>query len=333
MTVDGEQPLAGLRKISLQDLGRRLYCSRFAILGCGVAGFIFALVYLFTTPTSFTVRMSVAPPLENMSQRESIEGGALANIGLGSLVSTVSPEPFRRYENLLRSQVLAEELQRDHHILQVLFPDRWDAQTQSWKPRAGLSAMIKRLLGIPMDPPGVRDVVDFLSSNLSVTSPALASPIRQLDLRYRDPQDAAKILLWIHRGADNVVRTGTVGRTKGMIVYLKQQLPVVDNADERLALSRLLINREQDLMLAAVGLDYAAVVLDPPNADNAVKFPQPRLAITLGLFLGIGLGCIAALIGAFSFLARMWRRFLDRNLRGTSYWNEDGAGHLSPPDR
>jgi uncharacterized protein involved in exopolysaccharide biosynthesis len=315
MIEDRQLSPVSLRKISLQDLIGRLRRGRLAVLACTIAGFLAGLVFLLITPVSYTVQMAVAPPLENMSQRESVEGGALAAVGLASLVATVSPEPFRRYENMLQSQAVATKLQKDHHILQLLLPDRWDAKNQKWLPKTGLKAVLAQYLGRSTEP-GIQDVLGFLSGNVSVTSPAINSPIRQLSLRFRNAEDAGKILMWLHEATDSVVRTGTRERTQGMIKYLKAQLPVVDNADERQALSRLLVNREQDLMLLTVGLDFSAVVLDPPNAENAIRNPRAGTSLLLSIVFGLGLGLIVALAGIFDFLAQRFERIKERLMGG-----------------
>lgn len=304
---------ASSEKISIKDLMRRLYDGRMIILLGGLLGLLFGLLFLLRTPMIYSVEMSVAPPLENMSQNSSLEGSALASIGLSSLSSTVSPEPFKRYTYLLTSQIAAEKLQKDHHIMQIIFKDSWDAQTQSWKPRSGIGVWIRKalaaILGRPASPttPGIQDLVGFLSGNVSVTSPELGSPIRGVSLRYGNAADAAKFLLWLHQAVDGIVRADTLGRTKNMIEYLKYRLPVVDNSNEREALSHLLVTREQNLMLLAAGGDYSAVVLDPPNPVNAVPYPSIGRTMILSIAMGLGLGIVISLTNLASLLTGWWR--------------------------
>lgn len=291
----------------------------FSILG--LAG---GLLYLVFTVPVYTATMTVAPPIDTMSRAADVSGAVLSSVGLGGLAGTNSPETFRRYEDLLVSQIVARRLDERHGILRIVYADRWDARTDRWITPTGLRAWVRGLLygllgrDMPSPAPNIDSTLDFLTDRLDIGTPAISSPIRTISLTYKDPQMAAHILSWVHEEADAVVLESMLGRTNSMINYLIKQLPTVTNPDERLALSRLLMDQEQQKMMLTVGRAYSSVVMDPPMAPTIPSHPRLGMTLVLGLFLGLGLGVLLSVAGAGTWLIQALRQRLGRGGLGRS---------------
>jgi hypothetical protein len=290
--------------ISLRDLLGRLYRGKYIIFASCVVALGLAVAWLKVTHPSYTSRMVVAAPLVTQSP-EFGGGGALASLGLGGLLNA-STEPFRRYQDLLTSRSVAERLESDHHVLKLVFADRWDEAHQTWKAPTGfvadLRSAVKGFFGRPdVVEPGISDLVGVLegdvlvstpSSNSPLTSP---SPLRFVSFTAGDPQLAANMLRWVHEETDQVLRENEIKRTRGMITYLTGRLRDVSIADERTALTQLLLDEEKQDMLLETGVDYAAEVLDPASVPGGPSFPRIGLTLVLAVIGGFGIGSLISL--------------------------------------
>lgn len=290
------------------QLCKRLYRGWAFIVVCTLVSLCLAIAYLELSPPLYTAEMAIAPPMQNYADRTSgmLSGlGALAGLALGSESGTIGT-PFLRYEKMLTSREVATRLVRDHHVLHLLFSQRWDKVHQTWKPphtfAERLNAALNHMFGRPTDStPDIADLQRFLTKRLDIEVPtadtALAPTpaIRYVRFRYRDPRVASQILLWLHEETDTVIRQDELNRTRIMISYLDTKLRMTTEVDERASLAQLLLDQERAEMLLTTGLDYSAEIIDPPGVPREPSYPQIRLTLLLGIFTGFILGSLIAI--------------------------------------
>jgi len=287
--------------VTVRDLIVRVYRRLLLVVICILLSCASAVFYLANSKPLYTATMTVAPPAQTGSATSSQLGQAFSAFGLSSILGNSTPQSFDLYQNLLPSLTVLQRVEDRHHIIRQVFADRWDVVRQTWRPAMGLRAEVRdfiyRIIGrdIPSPEPKIQDLVDYVRRHLSVDSVSLNSPVRVVSFTFTDPKVAADILRWLHEETDAVVRGNTRERTDGMIAYLRNQLPRVSNNDERNALTQLLTEQEQVLMLLTVGVDYSAVVVDPA-VPPIVPSVSVEMVLIISFLVGLMLGVIIAIV-------------------------------------
>jgi hypothetical protein len=280
-------------KISLltpRILVSRLLGEKLLITGGGIFGLLLGLLFLMSSPPTYTATMLVAPPSVSQVQTQGL--GSLGDM----LGGTGAPESFKLYLQMIVSQGAADRMEHDHHVMQKVFGAQWDAQNNRWRPRTGLKAWISDALHVIIgrppapDAPSREDLQGFLQGSLRVDTPVVGASVRTISFSSADPNLAPQFLLWAHDAADHLVRESTRQRAVDMISYLRDRLPSVSNTDEHYALTNLLVEQERTLMLLSNGIDYSAMIVDPPVVPEK---PFPSVGKTLVLFMFAGLGVTA----------------------------------------
>jgi hypothetical protein len=293
--------------VSLHQLFTRLCRGWPVVLVSTLVTLGLAIGYLRITTPLYKAEMTIAPPMQNFSDRSG--GSALSGLGAlaGLVPGTGSMNPsFLRYEKMMTSREIASRLANDHPVLQVIFSDRWDAVNHSWKPPHSIAERLKiaanRVFGRTIDTtPDAADLRQFIEKHLSLEVPsadmALSAPppIRYVTFTFRDPRVAADILVWLHEETDGLIRETELNRARHMIDYLTDKLRKSTEVDERASLAQLLLDQERTQMLLTTGLDFSAEVLDMPGIPQEPSYPQIPLTLILGALTGLLLGSLIAI--------------------------------------
>jgi len=235
----------------------------------------------------YVVEMAITPVSDS---EEGLSGTMNRLSGLASLVGVSLPTgstgtPFDELLDLLTSQRLADVVAEDPQMMIRLFPRRWDAEAQRWRPPtgmvAGLSRGLRDAFGLPQaGEPAGDDVRLFLRANLEIT-PSDNGAVRYLELSGEDPATARELLLRLYGAADLSIRQAALQRTSQQIAFLDSRLRTLAVAEHRAALTELLSEQEKRLMLLQIDQPYAARVVDPPLVPRLPIWPRPLM--TLGV--------------------------------------------------
>lgn len=325
---------------TVKDITSRLFREKWFVGGFAIGALCLGFLFLWASAPVYTATMTIAPP---SASEMPTPGQALSSLG-GLLGGTgQSPDSFQLYLDLITSPAVTQRVEEEHHAMRAIFSQRWDAATHQWRARTGLEAFlsdrIRWLIGRPPNPtaPTIPDLTDFIAAGVIIDKPTLGAPERVISFTSGNPQLAAQMLLWLHKADNEIVRQTTLTRTLGTISYLRTQLPEVTNSDEHYALSNLLVEQERNLMLLSSGVDYSAMIIDPPITPMR---PSPSIGKTLGLFFltGFCIGCVLALFlpmpagGRFRFcasyvgalLSTYWKIFFGRPSWGAAEGNRRG---------
>ncbi len=259
-----------------------------------------------------------SPTSSFMSGADNIGRGSTGSVArrlLGGPGAASTNDPFQEYLQLLQSVRLTEVLIEKDHILQQLFPTRWDAQKKAWRPPGTVHeiiGVIKRAFHRPVkDAPDVDTLTDFLRSNLQVEtggsiagaklSPLLgAATYPTVTFDYVDPQKAKDILNTILLEADNIIRQDQRKDVSARLTFLKAELPKVMSSDQRDALISVMSGQQQLQMMIEADKRFASTLIDPPYASETPTSPiNPKSAI-----LGAMMFSIAIWIGLVFFATR-----------------------------
>ncbi|MBP2298353.1 hypothetical protein [Azospirillum picis] len=262
----------------------------------GLIGLFLAVAVLWSVPPVYKAVMIVGPTARTgsaamgarvpmLSGRESALTAAEPGAGDESL------SDFARYLELFGAGPVAEQLARDPVLMRRLFPERWDAAADRWRPPTGVSAMARRSLlalvgrGDWVEPDGER-VAHDLHRRLAVDI-LRSGPMRRITLSDADRSMALALLGRIASATDDHLRAEAARRSAAQIAHIKARLSAVTLAEHRQALNDLLLDQERVAMMIGVDLPFAADVIQQPSASVLPDWPDPALMLPLGLVAGV----------------------------------------------
>jgi len=279
-----------------------------ALIVCGAL--LTGYLYLQIRTTEYDVSMVVSPVTPpGQTQNNSLVGGAAAALlGLGG--NTPSAANSDRYQELLVSAALAARIDRNGPIYANLYSREWDAEAKEWHPPSGTLQDIKRALSEflgaqPWQAPDAARLSRDLRDTL-VFTPVGRSDLFRVTLRTSDPKFGAYLLSTLNQLADSMIREIERKRVTAYLGYLNSELPTVQNAENRTALSQLVIEEDRALMqLSANGVSYATQLVEPPSIPDRPVGLRPLPAMAVSGLLG--------LLAALAFLALLPEHWLREN--------------------
>ncbi len=267
---------------------------------------LLAVLYLISTAPTYVTQAILAP--QPAPGREtgggasgSSPGGALAGAVALGMRETQSNDDFQKFAVLLDTPRMAQGVEDRLHIMKDYFPG-WNPVDRKWeRPALSITNALPRLAHWLLRRPVWRrpDATDLSTAlnNMIVVTPDAGSGFLTISLNSHDPEKAQQLLQAIIDTTNELLRADARKRAQVQIEYLADQLKVVTNADEHLALANLLLSQEQALMLSSSGLPFAAQILSPPSTH----FDQPKPGISLTLAVAAVAGFV---IGVFVALGR-----------------------------
>jgi uncharacterized protein involved in exopolysaccharide biosynthesis len=266
--------------ISLADLWRAFWDGKWLViivcLFCASAAALYALraepIYrseAVLAPVRKSAMESASAPLTNLA--------SIAGIGFGG--ATDQAEIIA----MLESRGFTEAFIREKGLLPVLFADRWDAQAQKWK------------VG-PEDQPDVRDAVKYFDEAVRfVIEDEPRAGLVTLAIEWPDPKLAAE---WagelVHR-INERTRSRDIEESRRKLEYLNQEMEKANLVELRQAISRVIEQQINAMMLAQAQDEYAFKIIDPPVAPKQRVWPKRTLIVIIAAFLGGALGTLVVL--------------------------------------
>lgn len=248
-------------------------------------------LYAFTKP-QYTAEALVGPPGPSPtdSMLSSITDGGVGGIArkvLGGSGASGSNDPYQEYLQLLPSSRLSQVLIEKDHLLQIIYSDRWDADTKRWKtggPLHFVTDPIKRLLHRPIYyGPDTDTLTNYLSHSLTVVGssngagsmliPGTAT-YTKVSFEYDDPHQAEEILNTILLETDQIIREDQRRDVLARISFLRDELSRVTISDERSALISILSDQEQLLAMIQADHRYASNLIVTPYASPVPTSPK-----------------------------------------------------------
>lgn len=261
----------------------------FIVLATLIAGGAAAALGLILPP-SYESTTTVAPvESDGQSGMRGKVGGlaALAGIDLSS-----GNRGEERYA-ILSSQGFAREFIERENLLPVMFPQRWDAARNQWKPDAEVPSL-------------ERATKKFVRKIRSVSQDKKTLLI-QVQVRWSDPVLAAEWANKLVSMANEKIRKNAIDEAEQSIGFLKQELAKSDVIQLQQSIHNLIESQINNAMMANVQHEYAFRIVEaaiPREEPSGLRLWQ---LVLVGAALG-GLLCA----GAF-FLYFMLRQSPQRN--------------------
>jgi len=283
------------------DLGQLLAAlarQKWTIVAGAAAGLLLAIAYLHIVQPEYRVTLSV------MSTRSDPFGGNARMGGLASIVGArlgnEQADNFTLYREGVHSLLAAETLAQDRDLMRMVFAHEIDPSGGWAEPRGLLRDATRGLgsvLGVPMAPwaaPNPLRLRAFLQREVS-TAFDEDSGVLSLSIDRVNPAEGEVILRKLDQAVDAVVRARQLNRAEQYAAYIREQLEVAPVPEQRAALAAILLQQEQQIMMARVTLPFAAESFGSPVPSLGPAKPNGPLMLGVGLVAGAFLGLLVAL--------------------------------------
>ena len=244
---------------------------------------LLALLTAFVMPPIYRAEVLLVPVRdENVGTLGSIAGqfgdlAALAGVDLAS-------KKDRTAEHLaaLKSRALAVAFINQENVKSVLFPGKWDKETNKWKSEA----------------PSDWDAFETFDKEIRFVNVDRRTGLITLAIEWRDPALAAKWANTLVRHVNDRLRKEATEEAERSIGYLEKQLAGTSSVEVQQAIYRLIEVQTKNKMIASTREEYAFNVVDPAVMPEKKHKPKRTMIVLIGLFLGLIAAVSVAIINS-----------------------------------
>ena len=249
----------------------------FVALGFCISGATYSL--LATPLYRSEVILALNSPDDQMALPAGLGGLAgLAGFSLGA------PRDSAQAIATLRSRVFVEDFILDNDLLPVLFADDWDATDGNW--------LTKDL----SEQPTIWDGVNYFVEEIRTVSEDAETGLITLTIDWQDPAIAKSWADELVVRINERLRARDLGDSERRLTYLNSQLGKASLVELRQAISSLIEDQVETMMLAQAETEYAFRIIDPPRIPDEPFHPRLLLITVLAVFVGGMFGIVIVLL-------------------------------------
>ena len=237
----------------------------------------------------FRAEILIAPISENNASgrlsRLASQFGDLAALG-GIDISGSGGSAASTALAMLGSRQFNYYIIQEMHLLQKMYPDRWNEETKTWNTDGDITS------------PSLWQANGKFSKLVSIDTDKKTGLIT-LSVDWSDPGMAAQIANTMIDRINDRMRMTAAEESARNLEYLRKYASQVQITDIKNAWSDLILAETKKLMLANVSKDYAFKIIDPAIAPEQRIKPKRSLIVLLGLIFGIFSALVLTLTSEF----------------------------------
>ena len=246
-----------------------------------IAGMMIAWIMLARATPTYEASAILGPHKDFLGSGRG--AGALGGL-FGALQGNTANPDLTRFELVVRSDRLAQEVLRSPALTRALLVGRWDAERKAWKPRTGVMASILALTGFPLpDAPSADDIKAELLRVVAVETQQQS--YRVVRLRTADPRRSQTLLDAIIHLVDADLRHDDQLEIDRMIAYTAERLRVITINQQVQAVASMLLNLEQQRIYVMASTNYSFDLIQQSAAETRPSQPKPVVYLAAGLVL------------------------------------------------
>jgi len=286
------------REITIPGLVRTLWRGLWLIAAVIVLAVLTTVLVLKREAPVYTATMIVGPAQTDLSAASQLASQLEQFASLATLAQTPAKieqvSELERYVQLFRSTTLAGRLQAEHHLLQTVYADRWDPESQIWRRPSGVVASIKRAVlgffGYPAwTTPNEAHLTEWLTEQIDVNRLGGSSLLR-IQMSHWRPDFARSVIEMVHQTADQILREESLARIDRQIAQVESELTSATTPTRREALEEVLVGQYQAQALLRAEQPYAAQIVVPAMASAGPTSANPLVVLALAAVAGAIVG-------------------------------------------
>ena len=234
----------------------------FVVVGVGVA-------YMFLATPIYRVQAVLIPAESSFGTFNASAAGAL-----GSLASMAGVEVGQRDTEtvealaLLKSRRFSTEFIRDRNLLPVLFADRWDAQSKSWREASWIA--------IGQGAPTEERAFEYFDSRIRSIAQDRKTQLVTLTIDWKDRNAAVDWANELIRRLNEEMRLRAIAESTASLARLEEQIVKTNIMAVQESLAQLIEREVKRRTVALTRVDYVFRVIDPPVAPDADNPESPK---------------------------------------------------------
>jgi len=244
----------------------------FFVFIAGVAAVIYSLILTNIYRSECTII-----PIEQEKASLSSSLSALGGFGamVASQVGIGGAGSLEKFEIVLKSREMTNNLVEKHKLMQIIFEDSWDEQTKTWKTE---------------EPPTLQDAYKSIQGKLEIKADK-KSGVLKLGFLFKDPKIAQRILGYYVNGMSEFLRQQSLENVATQSKALQEQLITATDPLLRTKLAEIIAQYVETETLAKVQKYYGFNIIDPPFVPEK-KFKPKRaqiciLSVIVAFFMAI----------------------------------------------
>jgi uncharacterized protein involved in exopolysaccharide biosynthesis len=237
-----------------------------------------SVAYVVLSPRTYRVEAILAP-VEKDEVSAAIGGLSAPLSSLAALVGTPSGGSSEVAIAMLTGREFTEDFVRTRNLLPRLFPERWNARTNSWSGEAPTPADAYHRI----TDDGVRTVLRDRKSGLIT-----------LRLEHVDRELIAEMATGMVSQVNKNLRAIETREATRSVEFLTSELEREPQVEIRESINRLIEAQLKRRMLASVRPDFALRTVDFAGSPPASDYVWPRPVLIVGFALCVGAGVAAA---------------------------------------
>ena len=272
MAIDAAapRPADDTGDIDFARIWRVIRGAKYLILTCTIVCGGICLAIGFATTPIFRAETVITAVRNGLSGQMGGQLGGLANIAsLAGVNLDSGSSSDREAKAVLESRSLVQEFISKNNLINVLLPGA-------------------------AKPPTIWLAVKYFKEGVLIIREDKHTGLVTIDVDWEDPAVAAKWANGFVALANERLRARAIDEATRNIAFLNAQIPQTSVVEVQRAIYNLIESETKTLMLANVRKEFAFTVIDsavPPERKNR---PHRSLYLLFGLFLGFGVGVVAA---------------------------------------
>jgi uncharacterized protein involved in exopolysaccharide biosynthesis len=240
------------------------------VVGCGALATVYALLATewYTAGVVLTpAAVRNTPGLSGQLEGLGLLAGLAGSLGLGS---TRTAEPI----GVLESRDFARQFIEEQGLLHVLLADQWDARAGRWKESD------------PRLQPDIRDAIDYFDKQVLRVDEDKKTGLVTVSIRWKNAAVAAS---WANTLVDRLneqMRVRALAEGEANVAYLQKELLATTFVGVQQAVSRLLEQELQKVMVARGERQFAFRIVDHADVPKHRSWPKRRVIVTIGVLAG-----------------------------------------------
>lgn len=269
--------------IDLIECGRLLYRQRRLMGAIVMAAGLLALLAAFIMPPVYRAEVLLAPVTQSKGEGVASVLGQLGDLG-ALFEAYVGSGKDRTAESIatLKSRSLTTQFIAQHELKPILFNDRWEPRTKTWREGAK----------VPTD----LEAVDRFDKNVRQVVVDRRTGLVTLAIEWGEPALAAAWANALVREVNTRRREEAIDEAKTSITYLQRQLARNSAMEIHQAIYRLIEAQTKTMTVAATREEYAFRVIDPAVAPETRIRPKRTLMVLGGLVMGVVIAVFVVLL-------------------------------------